>query len=102
MNKITRNGLGAIVGLAVAGLTLGSTEGCSGRKEVYDILNGQCRNTSCGEVCYNGVSSGMIHTKIDGKYIGFPIENSELNIEECKLPIVDVTDDLLVIKNWSD
>lgn len=99
MNKTLRNGLGAIVGLGIASISIG-TESCAEKKEVYDILNGKCRQTSCGEVCYEGLHGEMIHAKIDRKYKGFPVENIEINIGECKLPVVDVTDDMLVLKNW--
>lgn len=101
MNKTTRNGLGAIVGLAVASLTFG-IDGCEG-KHVYDIPRGECRQTSCGEVCYGGLHGEMISAKINGKdkpSTGFPIANRILYVRGCELPVVNVTDDLLVVKNW--
>lgn len=103
MNKTLRNGLGAIVGLAVAGLTFG-TEGCAPAKRVYDIPRGECRQTTCGEVCYNGIQGGMINANVKGKSepTGFPVENMLLYIDGCKLPVVDVTENLLVLQNWKD
>lgn len=101
MNKTTRSGLGAIVGLAVAGLTFG-TEGCEG-KRVYDIPREECRQTTCGEVCYEGLHSGMISAKVNGKNkdaTGFPVENGLIYAMKCELPVVDVTNDLLIVKNW--
>lgn len=104
MNKTLRQGLGAIVGLAVAGLTFG-TEGCAPAKQVYDIPKGECRDTTCGEVCYEGIHSGMISAKVNGKdkdATGFPVENMLIYVRGCELPVVDVDEDLLVVKNWSD
>mgnify|MGYP001559206668 CR=1 FL=1 len=102
MNKTLRNGLGAIVGLAVAGLTLG-TNGCTPAKHIYDIPTGECRNTTCGEVCYEGIHGNMISAKINGKdkpSTGFPIANRLLYIRGCEMPVNYVSDDLLVVQNW--
>jgi hypothetical protein len=98
MNKTLRKGLGAIVGLAVAGMTLG-TEGCA-KKEVYDIPRGECRQTTCGEVCYNGIKGDMISADVDNRNIGFPIENMLVYVRGCEMPVLEVNENLLVLKNW--
>ncbi|MFA5888415.1 MAG: hypothetical protein WC852_06930 [Candidatus Nanoarchaeia archaeon] len=99
MNKTTRKGLGAIVGLVVAGLALG-TEGCAPAKQVYDIPRGECRQTTCGEVCYNGIMEGMINADIEERNMGFPLVNRLVYVKGCEMPVLQVNEDLLVIKNW--
>jgi len=85
-------------------LVLGTAAlGFAAKKEVYDIPKGECRQTSCGEVCYNGIQGGFISAKVNGKNkdpTGFPIENMLIYVRGCELPVIDVTNDLLVTKNW--
>ncbi|MFH1066102.1 MAG: hypothetical protein V1734_06355 [Nanoarchaeota archaeon] len=81
-------------------LVLGTAAiGCA-RKEVYDIPRGECRQTSCGEVCYNGIREGMISADIEKSNMGFPLVNGLVYVKGCEMPVLEVSDDLLVIKNW--
>lgn len=82
-------------------LVLGTAAiGCAAKKEVYDIPKGECRQTTCGEVCYNGIREGMINADIENSNIGFPLVNRLVYVKGCEMPVLEVSEDLLVIKNW--
>ena len=73
---------------------------CDVKKEIYDIPKGECRQTSCGEVCYNGIRNGIINADIEKRNMGFPLVNRLVYVKGCEMPVLEVSEDLLVIKNW--
>ena len=73
---------------------------CAPAKQIYEIGNGTCEQTSCGEVCYNGIKQGMINADIEKRNMGFPLVNRLVYVKGCEMPVLEVSEDLLVIKNW--